>query len=212
MSIISLKNIHKKFGDHIIFEDYNLEIEKGEFVSIMGKSGQGKTTLLNIIGLLEKPDSGDIEICGVKNPKFDSRNGMILLRKHISYLFQNYGLIDTETVAYNLGLVLKFSGYSKSEANEKISETLEKVGLRGFEKKKIYQLSGGEQQRVAIAKIFLKSSEIVLADEPTGSLDAENETAIMNMIKELNQQGHTVVVVTHSKAVMNFATRHIELK
>lgn len=212
MSIISLKNINKKFGDHIIFEDYNLEIEKGEFVSIMGKSGQGKTTLLNMIGLLEKPDYGDIEICGAKNPKFDSHNGMMLLRKHISYLFQNYGLIDTETVDYNLGLVLKFSGYSKSEANEKISETLEKVGLKGFEKKKIYQLSGGEQQRVAIAKIFLKPSEIVLADEPTGSLDAENETVIMNMIKELNQQGRTVVVVTHSKAVMNFATRHIELK
>ena len=212
MSIISLNNICKKFDEKEIFDNYNLAVEDGEFVSIMGKSGKGKTTLLNIIGLLEKPDSGTVEICGVKNPRFDGPKGTMLLRNNISYLFQNYGLIDSETVAYNLSLSTKFLGYRKNEIEEKHKEALSKVGLEGFEKKKVYQLSGGEQQRVAVAKIFLKPSKIVLADEPTGSLDAENENTIMEMLKLLNEEGRTIVVVTHSQTVAKFANRHIVLE
>ena len=212
MSIISLNDIGKQFGDKTVFAHYNLEIEQGEFVSVMGKSGTGKTTLLNIIGLLEKPDYGSIEICGVKNPKFGSFKGTMLLREKISYLFQNYGLIDYETIAYNLELVARFSKSKKSEIKQRCKEVLKQVGLEGFEKKKIYQLSGGEQQRVAIAKIFLKSSSVILADEPTGSLDSENEKAVMEMLKILNEQGKTIVIVTHSSTVMQFAKRHIFLE
>ncbi len=212
MGIIELKNICKKFDNKIIFDNYSLTVEEGEFVSIMGKSGKGKTTLLNIIGMLEKPDEGSIKICGVENPHFNSQNGIKLLRNDISYLFQNYGLIDAETVEYNLKVAVKFLKLSNKEKQDKIKAVLEKVGLNGFEKKKIYQLSGGEQQRVAVAKLFLKPSKIILADEPTGSLDFENEQIIMKMLQELNSQGRTIVVVTHSKNVMTYATRNIVLE
>ena len=108
MAIISLSNICKKYDENIIFDNYSLDIEEGEFVSIMGKSGAGKSTLLNIIGLLEKPDSGDIVINGVKNPKFQSSTGIKLLRHHISYLFQNYGLVENETVEQNLKIGTRY--------------------------------------------------------------------------------------------------------
>lgn len=212
MGIIELKNICKKFDNKIIFDNYSLTVEEGEFVSIMGKSGKGKTTLLNIIGMLENPDEGSIKICGVENPHFNSQKGIKLLRNDISYLFQNYGLIDAETVEYNLKVAVKFLKLSNKEKQDKIKAVLEKVGLNGFEKKKIYQLSGGEQQRVAVAKLFLKPSKIILADEPTGSLDFENEQIIMKMLQELNSQGRTIVVVTHSKNVMTYATRNIVLE
>ncbi|HHZ06269.1 MAG TPA: putative bacteriocin export ABC transporter [Clostridiales bacterium] len=207
MSIISLTDICKKFNDKVIFDNFNLEIKEGEFVAIAGKSGAGKTTLLNIIGLLEKPDSGDVQVCNVKNATFDSHKGMLLLRKDISYLFQNYGLIESESVMYNLKLATRFSGLGKKEAEEKCTVVMKKVGLDGFEKKKVYQLSGGEQQRVAMAKIILKESKVILADEPTGSLDKENEELILGLLKDLNDSGRTIVVVTHSEKVMGFAGR-----
>ena len=159
MSIVTLSNINKSFGDHVIFKNFNLEIKENDFVSIMGNSGTGKTTLLNIIGLLEKPDSGTVEIAGIKNATFDGAKGLQLRRNTISYLFQNYGLVDSETVNYNLKIATKFLKYSKAEERSKIEDTLQTVGLGGFINKKVYQLSGGEQQRVAIAKLLLKPSD-----------------------------------------------------
>lgn len=211
MSIIVLDKVCKKFNEKVIFDNYSLNIDEGEFVVIAGKSGAGKTTLLNIIGMLEKPDSGTVEVCGVKNALFDSHKGMQLLRKDISYLFQNYGLIEAESVMYNLKLATHFLGLDKKSEENKCLEALEKVGLQGFAKTKVYKLSGGEQQRVAMAKIFLKPSKVIMADEPTGSLDAENENMIMNMLRELNESGRTIVVVTHSLAVMNYAHRKINI-
>ena len=211
MAIISLSNICKKYDENIIFDNYSLDIEQGEFVSIMGKSGAGKSTLLNIIGLLEKPDSGDIVINGVKNPKFQSSTGTKLLRHHISYLFQNYGLVENETVEQNLKVGTRYLKLKKDEENKKISEALEFVGLQGYEKKKVYKLSGGEQQRVAIARVMLKPSEIILADEPTGSLDSENRDMVLSLLTQLNKQGKTVVVVTHDPNVEQSAKRCIKL-
>lgn len=211
MSIVELNNICKKYGDKEIFKNFNLKVEDGDFVSIMGVSGSGKSTLLNIIGMLEKADSGDIEILGVKNPKFNSRNGIKLLRNGMSYLFQNYGLVNSESVLYNLKIATKYLECSKSEKSQRIAEALEKVGLSGFEKKKIYQLSGGEQQRVAMAKIILKSSKLILADEPTGSLDADNRKDVLNLLNEMNKNGSTVIVVTHDPIVDEYATVHIKL-
>lgn len=209
MSIVSLKNINKKFDNKVIFKDFNLEVDEGEFLCIKGVSGAGKSTLLNIIGMLEKPDSGTLEIDGIKNPRFNSAKGIGLLRNTISYLFQNYGLIEEETVIYNFKVATHYLHYSNEERNKKIAEALEKVGLIGYEKKKVYQLSGGEQQRVAMAKILLKPSKLVLADEPTGSLDGANRDEILGLLQEMNKSGRTIIVVTHDPQVDAYATKHL---
>ena len=211
MDIITLQNITKTFGEKNVFKDYNLNIKKREFVTIMGSSGSGKSTLLNMIGLLEKPDSGTIKILEQINPKFNSPKGIKLLRNNISYLFQNYGLVESKTVKYNLKMATRFLKLSKSEEDDKINSALETVGLKKVEKGKVYTLSGGEQQRVALAKIMLKPSDIILADEPTGSLDAYNRDCVLDILKEFNKQGKTIIVVTYDENVTRYASRKIEL-
>ena len=187
MADIILSNICKRFGEKTLFENFSLKIERGEFLSIMGESGAGKTTLLNMMGLLDRPDSGTVVLCGQKNPAFSSRTAVNLRRRHISYLFQNYGLIDTETVENNMRIATHF-------------------------KRKVYTLSGGEQQRVALAKVIAKSPQIIFADEPTGSLDECNRDYVLEILQELNYQGKTIVVVTHDPHVNECAQRHIMLK
>jgi len=209
--VIKLNNVSKKFGDHVIFDNYCLEISKGDFVAITGPSGKGKTTLLNMIGLLEKHDSGCITVNGHNNPKFGSREGILLLRNEISYIFQNFGLIENKTVYYNMAIASRFSGLGSGQERKKIAEALEQVGIAGFEKKKVYQLSGGEQQRVALAKILVKPSSIILADEPTGSLDAKNRDQVLSMLQDFNKKGKTVVVVTHDPCVEACASRIVKL-
>jgi len=211
MAVISLNNICKSFGNKVIFDNLNLNVNEGEFLCITGVSGKGKTTLLNIIGLLEKPDSGSINIMGYDNPEIDSKSGIKLLRSNISYLFQNYGLVDNETVEYNLKIATRFLKLSKNDEKKKIAEALNTVGLNGYEKNKIFQLSGGEQQRVAMARILIKPTNIVLADEPTGSLDSDNRDLIMELLTKVNEQGKTVIIVTHDKEVVKCAKRVIEL-
>lgn len=168
MSIIRLENIFKSFGERNLFTNLSMEIDQGDFVSIMGESGAGKTTLLNIIGMLEQPDKGSVTICGQQSLGFSSRTATMLRRNHISYLMQNYGLVDTETVEYNLAISARFKKLSKAQKKLLFSSALEQIGLPGYEKRKIYTLSGGEQQRVALAKIIVKSPQLILADEPTG--------------------------------------------
>ena len=207
-----MTNIEKKFGDKILFHDFSLAIERGEFLAIMGESGAGKTTLLNIMGLLEKPDSGAVTICGQKNPAFSSRAAVELRRHRISYLFQNYGLVDTETVENNMRTATHFKRIGKKEERRLIAEALEQAGLKGYEKRKVYTLSGGEQQRVALAKVIAKSPQIIFADEPTGSLDEHNRNDVLAILKEFHRRGKTIVVVTHDPYVNACAARHIMLK
>lgn len=209
MQHIVLNNICKKFGEKIILDNFNMQVNKGEFLSIMGESGKGKTTLLNIIGMLEKADSGELIIKGHRNLSFSSPKAIKLRRYDISYLFQNYGLIDNETVLNNLKIVTKYQK-SKNEKND-IINALDRVGLSGIEKRKVFTLSGGEQQRVALAKIILKSPEIILADEPTGSLDYKNRDYVLEILKNLNEEGKTVIVVTHDSCVEKCAKRNIYL-
>ena len=140
--------------------------------------------------------------------EYQKRN---LIRTKIGYLFQNFALIDTETVLYNLMIAMKYTKYTKSEKIKRISDSLAAVNLSGYEKKLIYTLSGGEQQRVAVARLMLKPSEIILADEPTGSLDSENRNEIITLLKRLNNDGKTVIVVSHDEYVVKMADRIIEI-
>ena len=171
MSIVKLKNISKSYYQHNVFHDFNLEIDEGEFIIISGKSGSGKSTLCNIIGLLDKPDQGKVFI---KDQEIDYKDSKIakLLSKNISYLFQNFALIDNKTVGYNLELV--YPSKKERKNNRKlIEEKLSEVGMEGTYDKYIYECSGGQQQRVAIARLLLKQGDIIICDEPTGSLDEE---------------------------------------
>ena len=211
MNLIKLEGVCKRFGEKNLFNNLSMEIEQGEFVSIMGESGAGKTTLLNIIGMLEPPDRGNVTVCGQQSSSFSSRTATLLRRNHISYLMQNYGLIDTETVKYNLPISVHFKKLSKAKKKQLYSSALERVGLPGYEKRKIYTLSGGEQQRIALAKIMVKSPQLILADEPTGSLDARNRDIVLAMLRQLNEEGKTIVVVTHDPTVSACAKRHINL-
>ena len=209
MSTVKIENISKKFGSKEIFKNFNMEIEEGDFVCISGESGKGKSTLLNMIGLLDMPDSGNIIINGKKNVKFSSKDGRELMKNKISYIFQNFGLVDDQTVEYNLKISGKFSG--KNKKND-LENALERVGLnKNMLNQKIFTLSGGEQQRVALARIYLKDSDMILADEPTGSLDANNRNKVMEILKDLNNSGKTVVIVTHDEEVVKCAKRIVKI-
>lgn len=211
MNIIEISNLNKKYFDKVIFKDFSLSIKKGEMIAISGRSGCGKSTLLNMIGLIEKFDSGEIIIDGVKNIKINSKLANKFLREKISYLFQNFALVDEETGEENLRLAIKHTIKNTKKIEEEIIRCLKFVGLEGCQKNYIYELSGGEQQRVAIARLMLKPSEIILADEPTGSLDEENRDIIISLLKELNESGKTIIIVTHDNYVAKQADRIIFL-
>lgn len=200
-NVIELKNVKKSFGNKLVFDNLNLEIKKGEILAIVGESGKGKTTLLNIIGLIEKADSGDIIINNKKNPSINKKDGIKILREDITFLFQNFALIDEKDVKYNLQIALRYVNKSRKEKNELIKKALKEVRLEHYLDNKIYQLSGGEQQRVAIARALLKPSKIILADEPTGSLDEKNKEIILDLLFKLRELGKTIIVVTHDMDV-----------
>ena len=207
MSIVKLKTISKSYYQHNVFHDFNLEIDEGEFIIISGKSGSGKSTLYNIIGLLDKPDQGKVFI---KDQEIDYKDSKIakLLSKNISYLFQNFALIDNKTVGYNLELV--YPSKKERKNNRKlIEEKLSEVGMEGTYDKYIYECSGGQQQRVAIARLLLKQGDIIICDEPTGSLDEENKMLVMNLICDLHKKGKTIIMVTHDKTLYSYAKRVI---
>ncbi len=212
MNAIELIGINKTFKDKVVLNDIHLNIEEGKMVAITGGSGSGKTTLLNMIGLIEKPTSGQINIFDIQNIKPNSKKAENAIRYYIGYLFQNHALIDNETVENNLKIGLKYVKNKKTHPTM-IKNALKEVGLEGYEKRKVFELSGGEQQRVAIARIMLKPSKLILADEPTGSLDPTNRNIIIDLLKKLNQQGKTVLIVTHDQYVADSCdqTFHIPL-
>ena len=196
--------LSKRFEGRVLFENFNFKIESGEFVCFSGVSGCGKTTLLNMIGMIEPFDSGKLLIDGdaIVTPK----QRMQYFRKKLGFLFQNFALVENKTVEQNLKLIRK-----QDRTNLTMEEALKRVGLSGVLKQKVYTLSGGEQQRVALARLFFKHSEIILADEPTGSLDEANANRIMQILKELHQEGKTIILVTHDEKIKRMAERVIEL-
>ncbi|MEE0452196.1 ABC transporter ATP-binding protein [Peptacetobacter sp.] len=210
--MINIDKLNKKYGNRTVFKDFSIEFKEGEFVSIYGESGSGKSTLLNIIGLLEKFDSGDLIINGRKNIGIDSKEAILMRRNEISYLFQSYALIDEMTVYDNLKLSLEYRKYSKSEKDEKIREVLKYVGLSDKIKRFVYELSGGEQQRVAMARVLLHDTNIILADEPTGSLDEKNKQVILELLKKENEKGKTIIVATHDKDIKEISTKVVLLE
>jgi putative ABC transport system ATP-binding protein len=209
MNLIEAKSLVKSFGSQKVLTGLSFEVQMNEMVAIMGKSGTGKSTLLNILGLLDKPDQGDLTMFGLTNIRPFSSKASSILRNKIGFLFQNFALIDNKTVEYNLALALK--NRHKIDKSLEISEALKQVGLEGFEMKHIYQCSGGEQQRVAVARLLLKPCELVLADEPTGSLDLQNRDEIVRLMSLLKESGKTVLIVTHDPEVAKKCDRTIYL-
>lgn len=210
MRVIEVKNISKSFGSKRVFHDFSLDIKENTFVAIAGESGSGKSTLLNMLGLLDSPENGDIILFGNVNVKPFSLQAQRLLKTKIGYLFQNFALIEEKSVAYNLNLA--FDKEKKAVKDEKIQNALAKVGLIRYEQKKVFECSGGEQQRIAIARLLLKPCELILADEPTGSLDENNKQEIFSLLKQLQASGKTIVVVTHDKELMEIADKVIVLE
>lgn len=209
--ICELENVTKRYGDRFVLDQMNLAIHEGEMVAITGKSGSGKSTILNIIGMLEKPDKGKMMLFGENAPYGHSRKANQILRTRLSYLFQNYALIDNGTVDKNLEVPLLYAKKSKKEKELLKKEALEKVGLDLPLNQKVHALSGGEQQRVAIARILLKPCDLILADEPTGSLDGENRKEIIRILKDLNEEKKTIIIVTHDPIVAKACHREVHL-
>lgn len=215
MSIINIKNITKSFimGEQEIkvINNINFEVKKGEFVAIIGPSGSGKSTLMNILGLLDVPDSGEYILDDLMvNTLSDNKLAEIRNRK-IGFIFQNFNLLQKLTALENVEVPLIYSGISGKEANKLAYKYLEKVGLKGREKHLPNQLSGGQQQRVAIARALINEPEIILADEPTGSLDSKTSIEIMDMLQELNNNGQTIVLITHDINVAKKAKRIVRI-
>ncbi len=210
--MIKIIDLKKQFKDKIIFENFNYEIKDESMTAIVGESGSGKTTLLNIIGLLDLDYEGKVLYDGVEISKLKEKNITKYIRDNINYLFQNYALIDDDSVEDNLLLALEYEKIKKEEKINRINESLKDVGLTNYNKKKIYTLSGGEQQRVALARIMLKKGNIILADEPTGNLDSENSKKVMDILKKLQSKGKTIIIVTHNLDIARNCDEIIKLK
>ena len=210
--IVRISGLTKKYGDRLIFDDFNLSVRPGEMLCVSGPSGSGKSTLLNMIGMFEQPDSGEIYMFGVKNPKADSREGKNLLKNRLFYLFQNFALVTDASVDYNLEIPLLESRIPKNEKLMMKKNALKEVGLDYLSlKEKIYHLSGGEQQRVALARGYIKKFDLLLADEPTGSLDEKNRDAIISILDRFHDAGKTIIIVSHDPMIMEHCEKHVRI-
>lgn len=195
---IQVESLSKSFGQHRILSGLDLAVQKGDTVAITGPSGCGKTTLLNMLGLLDTPDSGEIRLAGTRYPGINTRQAMLLRRNEINYLFQSFALIDSRAVRDNLMLSLYYTKLDKGRKLSLIQKMLERFSVGDKLDSMVSELSGGEKQRVAIARAMLKRGGLILADEPTGSLDARMATTVMEaLVSATRDTGKTLVVVTH---------------
>lgn len=195
----------------IALNEVNIEINQGEFVAIMGPSGCGKSTLLNMLGLLDNPTSGELWFLGQEVSRFSENNRTDLRNGNIGFVFQSFNLIDELTVYENVELPLLYAGVSVFEREKRVSRALERMQIAHRTEHYPQQLSGGQQQRVAIARAIVTNPRIILADEPTGNLDSTNGNEVMAMLKELNNEGATIVMVTHSEENAREAGRIIRM-
>ena len=216
MSLIECKNINRYFGEgdnrvHIL-KNINLSIEKGDFVAIIGQSGSGKSTLMNILGLLDTPTSGTYCIADVETSKMSADELAAMRRKRFGFIFQRYNLLSALTARENVALPSVYAGIGYVERCQRADMLLDKLGLKSKEKNKPSELSGGQQQRVSIARALMNGGEIIFADEPTGALDSGSGENVMEIIHQLYNDGHTIIMVTHDPKIAAQANRIIEIK
>ena len=198
--MISVQSIAKSFGNRTLWSDVSFTVNQGEMVALVGPSGSGKSTLLNCLGLLEKVDTGRVVVGGRDVTSLGKRAQRIFRRDSLGYLFQNYALIDNADVDLNIRIAL--GGVRDSRQwTERLEAALNAVGLEGRGKEMAYRLSGGEQQRLALARLLIKEPSVVLADEPTGALDSDNADMVISVLRNMAANGCAVVVATHSKDV-----------
>ncbi|WP_405680999.1 ATP-binding cassette domain-containing protein [Streptomyces sp. NBC_00868] len=199
--MINIDRLSKTFGPRTLWSDVTFTINGGEMLALVGPSGSGKSTLLNCLGLLDTPTTGAIRHEGKDITKLGKGGTRRFRRDVLGYLFQNYALIDNATVAANLEVAVKSRRQQRGGQRITLSEALDRVGLSGREKARIHHLSGGEQQRVALARLMVKQPALVLADEPTGALDHANATLVVDILREMSDAGCAVVIATHNDYV-----------
>lgn len=213
MNAVELKNVTKRYGKKTILNNLSLSVDEGEFVALVGPSGCGKSTILNMIGVLESYDSGEIRIFGNAVPAINGHGATLLRRNTINYLFQSFALITDMTVQQNLLLSMQFIKVSERKKNSRIDAVLESVNMLSHKSSVVNTLSGGEQQRVALARTMLKPGKLILADEPTGALDTRSADIAFSLIQSLcKQHNKTVIMVTHSPELARRADRIIDLR
>ncbi len=208
--MIKIKNLYKFYGKQLVLKNISLEIKKGEFISIMGSSGSGKSTFLNLVGGMDLPDRGEIIVNNEIITKFSDEKLTKYRRKKIGFIFQFFNLLPNLTVFENIQMPLLLNG---GVDTKKVQKMIERVGLQGKEKCYPHQISGGQQQRVAIARALIHNPDIILADEPTGSLDSKTGEAIMELISEIAKEtDKTVILVTHEDYIAKYAEKIIKIK
>lgn len=215
MSVIELHSISKVYGfgdaTTIALDGVDLTVEKGEFVAIMGPSGSGKSTLLNVIGLLDTPTHGSYKLDGIPVAGLSANRRALIRRQQVGFIFQSFNLLPRMTVIDNVALPLMYAGVGHVERLERASAILAKLGLSDREYYFPSQLSGGQVQRVAIARALVNNPSLILADEPTGNLDTKTGSTIMDALKSLNEQGNTIIMVTHDPDIAVYAQRIVHV-
>ncbi|MCG9707906.1 ABC transporter ATP-binding protein [Pseudoalteromonas sp. Isolate3] len=213
--MIKLTNLSRVFRTQDVettaLNNINLHVNEGEFLAIMGPSGCGKSTLLSILGMLDSPSAGSFEFLGEDIAGFGEKQLAALRKASIGFVFQSFNLIDELTVFENVELPLQYQNISKSERKQRVDAILKRVAIDHRADHLPQQLSGGQQQRVAVARALVINPKLILADEPTGNLDSKNGDEVMAMLRELNREGTTVIVVTHSEKEGNYADRLVRL-
>ena len=215
-TVVEVKNLTKTYFmpggmSQQVLKGVSFEIQSGDFVAIMGHSGSGKSTLMNTLGCLDRPTGGKYILAGQEVSKLSDNELAVVRGKTLGFVFQNFNLLMKRTIADNVSLPLLYQGVSKKECYERAKSMIERVGLKGYADRIPSQLSGGMQQRVAIARALINNPKIILADEPTGNLDSQTSDEIMGMFQDLNNEGITVILVTHEPDVAMYAKRLIRI-
>lgn len=195
-----------------VLKGLDLKVKKGEFISIMGSSGSGKSTLLNIIGLLDVHDEGNYYLNEQLIEDLNEKKAAILRNKFLGFIFQSFNLISYKNALENVALPLYYQGMKRSERNKKALHYLDKVGLKDWAHHLPNELSGGQKQRVAVARALVGEPKVILADEPTGALDSETSEGVMELLRQINDEGMTLIVITHEEDIANMSDRIIRLK
>jgi putative ABC transport system ATP-binding protein len=213
--MIKIKDLEKIYRteevETIALNKLSMEVKEGEFIAVMGPSGCGKSTLLNILGLLDDPDAGSFIFNGVEVAHFNERKRADMRKHNIGFVFQSFNLIDELTVYENVELPLIYTGVKSADRKEKVEKVLDKMKIMHRRNHYPQQLSGGQQQRVAVARAVVNNPKLILADEPTGNLDSANGGEVMELLTDLNEQGTTIIMVTHSEHDARFSHRIIRM-